>query len=327
MTISIASRKKWPVASAMLISETTNLQMHIRELLRGYAWKMDDPPASAEMGLACLENGSSFFLIVEDTHNVPAYESIRTIMNHPAGRLTPILVLLLESSISDTLLYQKVLHVGVTKKPLTPNLFAPAFSKYVQLWETPIYVALRKCAYWLLNGEVNPTIEALTKLNTVPQAVPLATQALVRIYIQKQEWKEAETVLLDSIKRHPRLPSLVHMVGNFYLEARMPAQALRFYMKLKSICNNSSAFNFDIAQAAIALGQIDVAVTALSEWNATHPGSDTVSQYLARLYMAEGREPQLERLFFKNQVQIKRIQEVWEKYENSGPPTQHLSAS
>lgn len=326
MKVPVASKNKWPLMSAAIISDTNNLHMHLRELIRGMGWRMDDPPASADVALAYVQNGTSFFFIAEDNLTISAYESIRTVINHPVGRLTPILILLLENSVQDAAIYQKVLHVGVAPKPLTPNRFLPIFKDFFNKWESPIYMLLRRCGYLILNGDEGAAIDALTKLNTVPQAIPYATQTLVRLLTQQEEWKKAEAIVLGTIKQNPRLPSLMLTVANFYIDARMPAQALRFYMKLKNICGNSPIFSFDIAQAALALGHLDVAIEAFSEWLTVRPGSEQVVSFLGRLFMAEGRDSQLERLFNANRASIKRIQDVWEKAENPALQTIHSAS-
>jgi len=325
LKISLAAKNKWPVQSAALVSETGTLQLHMKELIRSSGWRMDDPPARPDIALNYLENGTSYFYIVEDSVSMPAYESIRTVINHPAGRLTPILILLLEGSMQDAIIYERVLQVGVTKKPLTPSQFMPTFHKFVSLWETPGFTALRKCAYLMLNGNTGHAIEILKKLTEAPQTASYAIQALMRLFVRQQEWKLAEKMILDTIKNYPRQPSLVLAVANFYSEAHMPAQALRFYMKLKSICNSSPVFSFDIAQAALSLGQIDLAIEALTEWNRARPGNEVISQYLARLYMSEGRDNLLEKVLNMNKANVKRIQEAWEKIENPTHPQSNAS--
>ncbi|MCX6126678.1 MAG: hypothetical protein NTV34_18245 [Proteobacteria bacterium] len=320
MKILMHTKSKWPLMTTALVTGTSHLQMHLKELVRANGWRIDDPPASAEMALAYLENGTSFFFIVEDSQASSAYEAIRCIISHPAGRLTPILALLLEGSFHDATIYERILHVGVTKKPLTPSQFLPSFQKFVSHWETPVFLALRKCAYLILNGNTPAAMDSLKKLSLIPQAVALATHTLTRLYVQQGDWKNAEQTLLGAVKLHPRLPSLTLTLADFYAEAHMPAQALKFYIKLKGVCNSRPIFSFDIAQAALSLGRIDVAIEALSEWNASRPGSEVVTQYLARLFMAEGREEQLEKVLNMNKVSVKRIQDIWEKAETQAIP-------
>lgn len=324
MKIAIPQRGKWPLSTAAVVSDAGNLHMHLKELVRSMAWRLDDPPAEADLALGFLENGTSFLFVVDDTKTLSAYESIRAITSHPAGRLTPIVALLSEVAATDTTVYQRVLHVSVAKKPLTPNQFLPAFRECIKLWETPLYMAMRRCGYGILNGEIDQSIPILKKLMEVPQAVPYCAEALVQILVAKNEWKEAEAILMSTVKMFPRMPSLMMTVANFYLSGGMPAHALRFFTKLRGICNNTPMFAFDIAQAALSLGQLDTAIEALTEWNKYRPGNDKVVQFISRLYISDGRESQLEKLLNMNKNSVKKLQEAWEKAEDS---TNSLSQS
>ena len=316
MKIVIPPRSKWPVSSAAMISEVNNLHLHMKELVRAEGWRIDDPPAMPDIGLSFLENGTSFLFVIDETPNQSAYESIRTITAHPAGRLTPIIALINDNTAIDATVYQRVLHVNVARKPLTPNYFLPAFRETVKLWETPLFLAMRRCAYNLLNGESEQVIPVLKKLMEIPQAVPYCTQALVQILVSRNEWREAESTLMSAVRMFPRMPSLMMTVANFYQAGHMPAQALRFYTKLRGVCNSTNLFAFDIAHAALALGQIDVAIEALGEWSKARPNNDKVNQFMARLYMCDGRDTALEKHLNMNKSAIRKLQDNWDQAES-----------
>lgn len=321
MKIIIPPRSKWPMQSAAMISEVTNLHLHMKELVRAEGWRIDDPPALADIGLSFLENGTSFLFVIDETTNQSAYESIRTITSHPAGRLTPIIALIQSNNAIDATIYQRVLHVNIAKKPLTPNYFLPVFRDTLKLWETPLFLALRRCAYNLLNGETEQVIPVLRKLMEIPQAVPYCTHALVQILVNRNEWREAEAILMSAVKMFPRMPSLMMTVAHFYQAGHMPAQALRFYTKLRGVCNSTNLFAFDIAQAALALGQIDQAIEAFADWSKAHPNNEKVQQFIARLYMSDGRDAALEKLLNMNKSSVRKLQEHWEQAENQNNST------
>lgn len=325
MKIIIPPRAKWPKTTAAVVSDVGNLHLHLKELVRSLSWRLDDPPATADIALSFLENGTSFLFVVDDTKSLSAYESIRAITSHPAGRLCPIVALLSEAAAADAPVYQRVLHISVAKKPLTPNQFMPAFRECVSLWETPLYMAMRRCAYNILNGEIDQSIPVLKKLMEVPQAVPYCTEALIQILMAKNEWKEAEAILMSTAKLFHRMPSLMMTVANFYLLSGMPSHALRFFTKLRGVCNNTPMFAFDIAQAALALGEIDIAIEAFTEWNRSRPGNEKVVQFLARLYISDGQESKLEKLLNMNKSSVKKLQEAWDKAEGL-PPSLSQSA-
>lgn len=213
-------------------------------------------------------------------------------------------------------MFEKVFHVSTTLKPLTPNLFIPSFKRCIDLWATPLFAVLRGCAYSLQIGDTEAVVPKLKKLIEVPQAAPFAASALVQVYVQQNNWKEAESTIIEAIKMYPRAPSLMLTVAHFYAQGRMPAQAMRLYKKLKGVCNGSVLFSLDIAQSALAMGHLDIAIEALTEWTKARPGNEKVSNFLARLYMSEGLDLELDRLLQMNRSSIKKIQEHWERAEN-----------
>lgn len=318
MKIVIPANSKWPLKSAAVISEASNVHLFMKELVRSEGWRIFDPPATPDIGLSFLENGTSFFYVIDETTDLSAYESIRTILSHPAGRLTPIIAMVADPTQADLTVYQRVLNVAVAKKPLTPNLFLPTFRETLKLWESPLFLAMRRCAYSLLNDETEQVIPVLKKLMEIPQAVPYCTQSLVQILANRNEWREAEQMLMSAVRMFPRMPSLMMTVASFYQAGHMPALALRFYTKLRGICNSSHLFSFDIAQAALSLGQLDVAIEAFTEWLKTKPSNERVTQFMARLYMADGRDASLEKMPNMNKAHIRRLQEVWDQAENQG---------
>jgi tetratricopeptide (TPR) repeat protein len=318
MSTEVKQAVKWQVPSAVFVSDSGNLLMHIRELIKQLNWRMQDENCSPINALSSLESGTASLFIVEDSPKFSAYEAVRIITSHPVGRLSPIFVLIQDIGVKDIPIFQKILHTSVVKKPLTPSLFGPAFKQCLDTWQSPLFVALRRCGSGILNNDLEAVIPVLSKLSEIPSSAPFAVGALVQLYIQKEDWKEAEAVVINAVKVHPRLPSLIHTVAAFYTQAKMPAQAMRFYKKLKGICGGTPLFSFDIAQAAIAIGHLDIAIETLTEWSKARPGNELVTQFLARLYLSEGLEAELERILHMNRSSAKKLLDQWEKAETPG---------
>jgi tetratricopeptide (TPR) repeat protein len=321
MPIAISKGSKWPIPNLGLVSNINTNLMSIRGLIKNIGWRAEDQPIKPEAALDHLLAGRAFMYIVEDSRSASAYEIIRTITRHPAGRLTPILSLLTQPSASDGPAFQKILNTGSATLPLTVKDFMPAIKSLISTWQHPILMAVRTCTYRILNGEIDATIPALEQLSKLPAAAGYTAAALMQIHIKRENWKEAETTLLETTKMHPRNPSLLMSVADFYLQARMPEQSLRMFSKLRRICNNSTIYAADIAQCHLALGDVTSALQTLSEWHQVHPGNPTMTQFLARLYLAEGRELQLEKTLNTNRAEIKRLHDRWDKCENTGQAT------
>jgi len=322
MIIRLPFQNKWPYRAAALVSDTNNLYIHMKELVKAIGWRMDDPPCRSELGISYLENGTSFAFVVEDCVSTSAYEAVRNLSNHVIGSLTPIFVLLSENSFEDRSIYEQVLHVGVAKKPLTPSLFTPLLDKYLRLWESPVHTAIRSCAYMIVNGDFDKAEHALKKITVIPQAAAHTVPALMHIHISKHRWKEAETLLLESLKLYPKQISLLLTGAYFYEQAGMPAQALRFYQKLKSIAHQSSIFAFDIAQCAVSLNRFDVAIEAVKDWIRKNPGHEKADIFLSKLLLADGRDDEVNQLKTISKAQARRFIELWSQSEQStGKPS------
>ena len=171
-----------------------------------------------------------------------------------------------------------------------------------------------------MNGQATAIIPILKKLSETSGVASYALQALMKILCNNHEFREAETILIRILKSNSRDPAILATCAQFYQDALMPAQALRFLQKLTLICNSSPIFAFDFAAAYMALGDLAEATRVLLEWNARHPGNERVAAYLARLLIAEGREDEIERRVLLNKTAAKRLLDVWENVEN--PSTQ-----
>jgi CheY-like chemotaxis protein len=317
MKINVDPKSKWPIQNALLVSDSSNLHMTLRDLIRPFSWRTDEAPLSAQSAMARMEGGHFSVIIIEETAGASAYESIRLIHRHPVGRLVPILVLLPEASHRDQIVYEKILMVHVAKKPLTPSDFHAAFKGLIDRWEKPIFATLRKCSYAWLNGQQDIAEQAIYKLIENPEVVPLAVGSAMRSFMRRQRLRDCETMIFETMKTYPRMPALILTMADFYMGACMPFEALRLFRKLKQISNQSPVFSMDLMGASLQLGQSDAAIEALNEWSKVQGQNEIINNMLARLYVSEGLEGELERVLHMNKTSVKRIVEAWDKAEQT----------
>ena len=312
----ITEKTKWPHRQAAVVSDAPNFHMHIRDIVRALSWRIDAPPYVVTQIKQMLKSGDFYFYIVDDSPTLSAYESVQCIVSDPIGRLTPILTMLSEESIRDKKALKNILGVGLATRPLTPSVFLPAMETLLRQWEQPAFMALRKCAEGLKNGHTSDVVSILIKLSQTPQVASYALHALLTLLKRQNELKEAENHMLKTLKIGLNDPAVLATCARFYLDSLMPSQALRFLNKITQIFAGSTILAFDIAEAHIALGDLKSAIDVLLAWNIQHPGNESVHTFLSRLFIAEGRDDQLERLLLMNKSAKNRLLESWEHAES-----------
>ena len=306
--------KLWPNTSAIVVSDESNLYLLMKELVRSSGWRIDMPPCSPSAAIDHINNGSAGCVIVIDSPTYPAHESLRVMFRDHRARLTPTMVMIPESHKFELTIFDKIFRVTVATKPLTPNNFIPSFRKMLRAWETPVMHTLRKVSY-LYGSEHNAARKAiLEKLIENPSALPYALPALTQIMIAEGLYKEAEKLILDKFRIHAKNPLMLAYCAWFYIEARMPHQAIKYLVKLKSIAPMSNAFNFDLATSHLACGQLGEALNVMREWHERHPGNGFMETFIARLLVAEGRQDMADSIGIPKGM-VRKISDIWDVTE------------
>ena len=76
----------------------------------------------------------------------------------------------------------------------------------------------------------------------------------------------------------------------------------------------SSAFNFDLAAAYMACGQLNEALTVLREWHNRHPGNTFMESFIARILVSEGRQEQADAIGIPKGM-VRKISDLWDLTE------------
>jgi thioredoxin-like negative regulator of GroEL len=310
-----AKKSSWPDMTATVASTSENITLVLREIVKNSGWRVSNNTGYLDAALGELQHGYASLLIIDESPDLTGPEAVHTLISHPVGRLTPCLVILAEFSRMEAMYYKSVLGVMPVVKPLTPSKFLPAFDDLKRQWENPIFTIARKCAAAMTKGDFESVKPVLLKMTTVPTIEVYAATALSQIYLSEHKFKDAETILLQTFKRSPKSMGLLLSLARFYISAQMPHNALRFLERLKTSCNGTTLFAFDIALTALTLGKVDMALEHLTEWHRQHPGCQHVVQNIAKLLVAEGRAEDLEELLELNKALSKRIVDRWDKLE------------
>lgn len=315
MSIAAQKRGLWPRQTAIVVSQSPNVHMLLRELLRSYQWTVIDSTPSVEKAVSAVKQGLAYLIIVDDTIEVPAVTNIRYLLTDPVAAVTPVLSFLLDHHKGE----QKALrHLGqpeIVDKPLTPSKFVPGFVNLVKRWETEPYLTLRRANYQFLNGNDQTGLKHLLGLkdNTIIQH--LVAQALSLHMRRIGKVKEAETFMLSVLKRSPRDLGTMLSLGDLYMHAAMPSLAHRLFNGARNAFPTSLSMLPDLVQAALLKGDIDLSIRYLEEMFAKEFFPEATQSFLARLLYSEGREGDAERVLNNNRASFRRIQIGWEQAE------------
>jgi hypothetical protein len=307
--------KQWPLTSAIVISDETNLSLIIRTLIKTLDWNLEYTTASPSFAIEQLQNNTAKCLIVIDSPTLPAAETLRNLHKNGTARLTPTIVLAPENLQQDLQIYEKIFRVNFATKPLTPNNFISAFTTMLRTWEKPAMSGLRKLTPLIADDKMKFKLEILRKLRGDLLALPLALQAEVAILVSTGHPTTAELILLDAFKSFPNSLNVIAQLAWFYLNAKMPDQAILYLKKLKSIAAKSTIFNLDLAAAYIAKSELSTAIPYMMDWKNTHVGNEIIDAQIARILVAEGKIGLADALGVPKGI-VKKTADIWDQFDH-----------
>ncbi len=311
MSFGTHKKSTWPRQAAIVISDSPNVHMLLRELLRSYNWTVIDSTPSVDRARELVRQGQAFLVITDDTLQVPSVRHVRYLLSDPLTVCTPVLTFLLEAHKNETTSLTKMGRPQIVDKPLTPSKFVPGFVQLVKTWEKEPFVSLRKANYQFLGGNDATGLRTLVKLMETGEVSALCAQS-VALHLRRQgKVKEAEKVLLALLKRFPRELGPMMALADLYMHTAMPKLAYRLLIGARGSFGQSMAMMPDLVQAALMMGQIDDAISSLMLMLKAGLADDDSMQFLARLLFAEGREVEAERLLASNRAAFKKIQAAW----------------
>ena len=312
MNFGNSKKSSWPRQAAIVISDSPNVHMLLRELLRSYAWTVIDSTPSVEKAVGLVKQGQAFLIIVDDCIPMPAVRSFRYLLSNPLATCTPALTFLLESHKSETAALSKMAaRMQIVDKPLTPSKFVPGFVNLVKSWEKEPYVTLRKANYQFLSGNDQAGMRILAKLCEISEITHVCSQALAQHLRVAGRVKEAETILLTALKRSPRELATMIALADLYMHVGMPKLAYRLLIGARTAFGQSMAVIPDMIQASLLMGSVGDAIENLYILHRATPTDDETTSFLARLLFAEGREIDAEKVLNNNRAAFKKIQSGW----------------
>lgn len=315
--MNLSSKKKlWPNQTAVIVSDAQNIHMLIKELIRSRGWAAVEATSSIERAMMIIKQGHASLLIADDTPTLPASKVVRHMLLDPITILTPTLAFLLEQNKPEAPAMSRLLTLQVAEKPLTPSKFMPSFISLVRRWEKEPFIHLRRAAYQMIQSNEIAGIKTLLKLNELPAIQHICAQTLAQLLCRQGKIKEAETLLLTSLKRNPRELSTVLCLADLYKKSGMPKMAHRLLLSARTNFGSSLVTLPDLMHAALLMNRVDDAIESLYVLKRAGYCEDETNTFLARLLYSEGRIAEAETILYNNKSSFKRIQDGWEQAEN-----------
>ena len=318
MSLAAPKKSSWQKQTAVVISDSPNMHMLLRGLLRPYSWTVSESTSSSKIATNLVKTGAANLIIIDDSLKSPAYLNARYLMADPVTLCTPKLSFLLAARDTEE---QAMLKLGVSSvvfKPLTPAKFVPGFSALIRNWEKEPYLSLRRTNYLYLRGEETKAVMALARLMQMPEVHSTCAQAIALYLRRSQKLKEAEKVLLTSLKRSPRELGTILALADLYLHAAMPKLAHKLLLGARTAYSQSMAMVPDLVQSALLLGQLDDAIHSLNLVLKRGDIDEMTLSFLGRLMYAEGREGEAERVLSANVGYFKKLHASWQAADAQG---------
>jgi len=304
----------WPKKSAIVVSDSPNLHMLIREMMRSYQWTVIDTLPSISKAAAAVNEGMANLIVIDDTVESPAIGHLRYLLSNTVTVTTPCILFMRESSDEDLEAIKSMGRPAILQKPLTPSKFIPAFSNLIKLFETPDYKSLRQAGYHLRNQRSVEGFKVLLKCRENPQSTHLATQALAILLRQANKIKEAEKMLIECL-RVKRDIGTVLSLSELYMHASMPSLVHRLLLGAAKTFSDPICLYPDLMQAAIMMGRTKNAIQYLYHMRDKNFMPEATNAFLARLLYSEGREVDAEGILNNNKAIFSKLQESWTRAE------------
>ena len=308
----IQKAQAWPQKNLIIISQSPNIYMFLKELVRSVGWSVLKATPSVVEAVNLLQQKQVFLVVIDDSIEEPATSIMRQLMAHMVCFTTPVFAFVLDEHKFETKSLEVMGQVEVVGKPLTPSRFIPAFTKLIRRWETKPYTALRMSFYRYLDaGDSGQYIDWLQKLLRVDALLHLAGPALAKVLLEEGQVQEAEKVLLNILKKDPKNLGSVLSLGDLYLSVALPHIALRLFLSAHKSFEPSSGILPDIVQAEFMLCRIPKVLERLEEMRKNHYMIEKVNPMLARIYISQGRIKEAENLMRDRKGLFLKMHKSW----------------
>lgn len=305
----------WPRPSALIISESKGFGALVHQMLRSVDWELPVRTQSIADAILAIRKGDACLIIVDDTPQNPAIQTVRHLLSDSYTAITPILCFLLDRNREEKPLLAQLGTVETVFKPLTKSTFIPAFRALLKRWETKPFVAVRAgLAHCIAKRDHQDVkIEVFTKLATLRPVQHVVVPPLSRAYCDRGELDSAESVLLNLVRGKPPFLNIILALGDFYMRVAMPSVARRLFQVFQKKFEKSRFILPDLIQADIFTGAYSDALDLLSMHRLRESSTAEALEIETLLLFAENREREAKQLSVFNAGIYKKVSTEWKE--------------
>lgn len=243
--------------SAIVLTTSEDMYLVVKEFLKHTKCSVRAQTASVQTALQHLYSGRANLLIIDDGNDNPSTAYVREITSDPIGLLTPMLVLLMDKNINETIHLSHLAKMKITSKPLNPSTFPPSFAKLINLWSTNEMKEIREKTKLCLKASLGDRNVLLQSLLQYPDTACLIARAIALNLHQMGKIKEAEAILLDYMRKNSQDVGLLTTLAHVYLISAMPLLANKIFAKIHSKFNESTIAIPDLIQTHLVLDEFE----------------------------------------------------------------------
>jgi len=305
------AKSKWPRKSIVVISQSPNLHMLLKELVRGYGWVIEESTESVDRAIELVKTGVAYMIIVDDSVEEPAAGTLRVLNSDLITCATPVLSFLLDLHETERDAIRHLGHNEIVEKPLTPSKFIPGFRKLIATWESQQYVALRMAIHQFMRFGPEMGHNTMKKLIGIDSILPLVAQNMSINYRNRGNLVDAEKILLHALKKSPKNLGLLLALGELYMHCAMPKMAHRLFNSARANFGDSMAILPDMIQSALSLEKFEEATAGLLNLKKRQFQEKNTADFLTRVLLANGRENEAEKQLAAKKNQFRKIKASW----------------
>jgi AmiR/NasT family two-component response regulator len=313
-------RKKNELFSKAIVlsTMTSSNAMLLREQLRIAGIEEIFMAKSLPETVLLINTHHADILVVDDSFATPAPYTLRQLLQFPETAIIPVLAFLSQSKSSRE--YDGSHHIGrpaIIRKPLTPEKFKLSFKTLKAQWSQNSYRKVKEAHSNLLKQNQVTALKSLIDFATDSEIHSLALPFITHFYIQSNNSKIAEKMLLAAIKTSPKDLGIILTLSDLYIKMSLPDNARKLLIKSRSIFGDTSAILPDLYQISLILEDYEGAVATLIEMKKMELLPDFVEPALTEILYSTGRINEISK-HTHNRSLVKELEILWDTGKSQG---------
>jgi len=295
-----------------VISGEQHLVTILRNIISPTGWKIAGQFPTVVGAAFAIREGRADAIMADDLPDQPVSAILRFLITNPITVCTPVIALSGDNFEAEAKSLGSLGRPKIAQKPVNPSRLLASLDGMLRDWESEEMVRLRSASYLMQKGDTQNSILRLKQVTPTPIAGPLAAQALAILLRQIGKLKEAEGLLLASLKNDPTNLTVISGLVDLYLTSAMPHLAHKLLSATTARIKPSLILHPDLIQATLLKGDMQEAIALMHVLlNANYKTHETTT-FLAKLLYSIGREKEAAGLLARDRAVLAKFQKSWQ---------------